>query len=128
MQTFPKKLFFLFVVFIILAIVVLVNKNNASHKTIVHQTIAPLPTTDEAFGIYNPPKIAKKDVSTIFMVGDSMTEELGPHGGKLNEFINELYHSTPGHQKIVIDNYAKGSTNLLGLQDWMNQQADVAGE
>ena len=51
-----------------------------------------------------------------------MTEALGPHGGKLNEFINTLYQSTPGHQRIVIDNYAKGSTNLLGLQDAMTQK------
>jgi len=59
------------------------------------------------------------------MVGDSLTETLGPHGGKINEFINTLFQSTPGHQRIVIDNYAKGSTNILGLQEAMTQKTPV---
>lgn len=82
---------------------------------------------DEPFGTYISPKIPKKDVYIIFMVGDSMTEVLGPHGGKLNEFINTLYQSTPGHQRIVIDNYAKGSTNILGLRNAMTQKT-IAGD
>lgn len=75
--------------------------------------------------MYTLPSIPKRDVYIIFMVGDSMTEALGPHGGKLNEFINTLFQSTPGHQRIVIDNYAKGATNILGLQDVMNTKLVV---
>jgi len=44
-----------------------------------------------------------------------MTEVLGVHGGKVSEDLNLLFQSTPGHQKILIDNYAKGSTNILGI-------------
>ena len=88
-------------------------------------TPTPTPKKDEPFGMYALPSIPKKDVYIIFMVGDSMTEALGPHGGKLNEFINTLYQSTPGHQRVVIDNYAKGSTNILGLQNVMTQKLVV---
>jgi len=54
-----------------------------------------------------------------------MTEVLGPHGGKLNEDINTLYQSSPDHQRVVIDNYAKGSTNILGLQQAMTEKTIV---
>ncbi len=96
-------------------------------EIVIHKLPTPTPTPKEdgPFGLYTSPKIPKKDVSIIFMVGDSMTEELGPHGGKLNEFINTLYKSTPGHQRIVIDNYAKGSTNILGVQEMMKQKLVV---
>ena len=89
---------------------------------IVQESPSPTPKKDEPFGTYTLPSIPKKDVYTIFMVGDSMTEELGPYGGKFNEFINTLYKSTPGHERVVIDNYAKGSTNILGLHDAITQK------
>jgi len=98
------------------------QNNNIAQKTPIAT-----PKKDEPFGIYTSPKIPKKDVYIIFMVGDSMTESLGPHGGKLNEFINALYQSTPGHQRIVIDNYAKGSTNILGLSEAMTQKT-ISGD
>ncbi len=88
--------------------------------------ISPLTTgnkvKDEPFVTYTPPQIPKKDVYIIFMVGDSMTEALGPYGSKVNETLNKLYGSTPGNQRIVIDNYATGSTNLIGLHDAMRQK------
>jgi lysophospholipase L1-like esterase len=103
------------------------NKPHVPGKAtnVVQSIPTPSPKIDIPFGTYTPPHIPKKEVSGIFMVGDSMTEVLGPHGGKLNEYINTLYQSTPGHQRIVIDNYAKGSTNLLGLQDVMKQKLVV---
>lgn len=100
-------------------------KKTETSKISIQNSPTPTPTKDEPFGTYTPPTIPQKNVYTIFMVGDSMTEVLGPHGGKLNEFINTLYQSTPGNQRIVIDNYAKGSTNLLGLQKAMTQKTTV---
>jgi|SRR6185369_2773044 len=91
------------------------NKN----ETPPHITPTPTPEKDVPFGIYTPPRIPKKETYIIFMVGDSMTEILGEFGGQINETLNRLYNSTPGHQHIVIDNYATGSTNLLGLQEAM---------
>jgi lysophospholipase L1-like esterase len=102
-------------------------KNNSVTSKPNRINVQKSPKKDEPFGTYTLPKIPKKDVYTIFMVGDSMTEALGPHGGKLNEFINTLYQSTPGHQRIVIDNYAKGSTNILGLHDAMTQKT-ISGD
>lgn len=96
-----------------------------TEKTAVQPSATPTPKKDGPFGTYTPPKIPKKNVYSIVMVGDSMTEALGPHGGKMNEFINVLYQSTPGNQRIVIDNYAK-SASILGLPDTMRQKMVVA--
>lgn len=101
------------------------NKQNGTQRINLQHVPKPTSKEDEPFGTYSPPTIPKKEVYTIFLVGDSMTEVLGPHGGKLNEIINTLYQSTPGHQRIVIDNYAKGSTNLLGLADTLTQKITV---
>jgi lysophospholipase L1-like esterase len=121
---------FILVLILVIAGVIAIRNTSVTpkpSKVIVPKSSTPTPKKDEPFGIYNAPKIPRKDVSIIFMVGDSMTEALGPHGGKLNEFINTLYKSTPGHQRIVIDNYAKGSTNILGLPDAMNQKT-ISGD
>jgi lysophospholipase L1-like esterase len=129
-----KYLFFAFLILLVAGSFLLflgVQKNTPGLQAATQKspTSTPMPTPtpkkDGPFGKYESPKIPKKDVSIIFMVGDSMTEALGPHGGKLNEFINTLYKSTPGHQRIVIDNYAKGSTNILGLQEAMKQKMVV---
>lgn len=104
-----------------------INTSPKSNSNIAQKASTPTPKKNEPFGTYTSPKILKKDVYSIVMVGDSMTEALGPHGGKLNEFINTLYQSTPGHQRIVIDNYAKGSTNILGLEEALMQKT-VSGD
>lgn len=87
----------------------------------IHQ-ISPstTPTSQESTsGVYIPPKIINKPVYKIVMVGDSMTAALGIYGGKLSEYLNTQYKSTPGHQRIIIDNYAIGSTNILDLHKQM---------
>ncbi|HYM65128.1 MAG TPA: SGNH/GDSL hydrolase family protein [Candidatus Sulfotelmatobacter sp.] len=103
------------------------NTTTKSNNIVDQKTYTQTRKNDAPFGLYTSPKIPKKDVYSIVMVGDSMTEALGPHGGKLNEFINTLYQSTPGHQRIVIDNYAKGSTNILGLEEAMMKKT-VSGD
>lgn len=67
------------------------------------------------FRTYTPPKIGKKNTYTIFMIGDSMTHALGPHGGTFSQFINGLYQKDG--IGILIDNYAVGSTNILSVND-----------
>jgi lysophospholipase L1-like esterase len=71
--------------------------------------------TDKPFETYIAPKIHTKSYYKIAMFGDSMTQELGIYGGHLNDFLNKKFGSTPGNQKIVIYNYAIGSTNVLDL-------------
>ncbi len=87
-----------------------------SKATIRHITPSLPPPTDHPFGKYTVPKIPNKDAYRIAMVGDSMTAAMGIFGGKLSEYLNTLYQSTPGHQRIIVDNYAVGSTNILDLQ------------
>lgn len=126
----PKKRLSSKIVFLVALLLILIGLitlfGTKTEKTIktqpVSQTSSRPTLKDRAFNRYTLPKIQKKDVYILFMVGDSMTETLGPYGGKVTEFMNNLYHSTPGHQRIVIDNYAKGSTNLLGLHDTMKQK------
>jgi lysophospholipase L1-like esterase len=115
--------------FLILGGITLVEVKNfltdSQKKVAVENSPTPTIKKEKPFETYTYPQIERKDVYTIFMVGDSMTELLGPHGGKLSEFLNTLYQSTPGNQRIVIDNYATGSTNLLGLKDAMNQSKSI---
>lgn len=72
------------------------------------------------FRTYTSPKIEKKSTYTIFMIGDSMTLALGPHGGTFNKFINELYKKDNIY--ILIDNYAQGSTNILSVGDQLTKK------
>jgi lysophospholipase L1-like esterase len=83
---------------------------------------APIPseTKDEPFTAYTAPVLSAKETYFIVMVGDSMTHALGPRGGTFSEFINALYK--PLGKGVVIDNYAAGSTNLLGLPEAMNKE------
>src|SRR5260221_2040098 len=82
-------------------------------------TLSPSPTIEVPFGMYKSPQIPQKTYYRIAMLGDSMTAALGPHGGRLSEILNTLYQSTPGAQRILIDNYAQGATNILSLKSQM---------
>lgn len=114
-----------YIILLTILLLVLIGITTASFRT-KNKQVTPQPIVhDESFGIYTPPHIPKKDIYSIVMVGDSMTEALGPHGGKLSELLNTLYQSKPGNQRIVIDNYATGSTNLLGLQEAMRQKKSL---
>ncbi len=83
--------------------------------------VTPSPTP---FDIYRVPTIRKKDYYRIVMVGDSQTQAFGLHGGKISEYANTLFESTPGHQKILIDNYAKGGTNITQINSQMTTQGE----
>ncbi|MEX2028582.1 MAG: SGNH/GDSL hydrolase family protein [Candidatus Curtissbacteria bacterium] len=83
------------------------------------EAVTPSPTPF-VFSTYTPPALNRKDVYTVFMIGDSMTLALGPHGGTFNQFINELYKKDNIY--ILIDNYAKGSTNILSVNDQLTQK------
>ncbi len=79
------------------------------------------PSPPFVFKTYTAPKINKKSVYTIFMIGDSMTLALGPHGGTFSEFINNSLYKKDNIY-ILIDNYAKGSTNILSVNDQLTQK------
>lgn len=58
-----------------------------------------------------------RDAYTIIMVGDSMTEALGPNADKLREYLKVHYPD----KVFGIFNLAEGSTNLLSLQEKLDQ-------
>jgi lysophospholipase L1-like esterase len=89
-------------------------------STIVAAPVPSEPEKEKPFTSYSSPEIKPKEAYFIVMVGDSMTHALGPRGGTFSEFINELYK--PLGKGVIIDNYAAGSTNILGLPEAMNKQ------
>jgi len=60
------------------------------NKSITIPSIKPSPTPF-VFKTYAVPVIKKKQVYKIVMIGDSLTEALGPHGGGLSDYMNLLY-------------------------------------
>lgn len=81
--------------------------------------IAPLPTpapTPYRFTQFTVPTIPKKDHYTIFFVGDSMTEGLGPHPSRFSDLINAAYPNT----SFITDNYSVGGHNVTTLPDLLN--------
>jgi len=85
---------------------------------VVTNSPPPTPQNDLSLRKYVAPKIEKKREYSIFMIGDSMTHALGPHGGPFYEKINALYKSS--NHGVVIDNYAVGATNILSVDKAMN--------
>lgn len=82
-----------------------------------HPTPSPSPFE---FVTYTKPNIEKKQEYSIVMIGDSMTHALGPRGGTFNSFINDLYK--PHNAGISIDNYAKGASNILQVNDQLEKE------
>lgn len=109
-------------ILIIVPILLLGMKGQIPKSSLVAvQTPTPTPKKDKLFISYTAPSIATKSAYTIFLVGDSMTHALGPHGGTFNGYANDLYK--PHNQGILIDNYASGSTNILTLKEAMTTKA-----
>jgi lysophospholipase L1-like esterase len=106
------------VTFVAFLFTVLQGKNESVQNAIHVRSPIPSPSpTAVPFQTYTSPVLSEKSEYTIVMVGDSMTHALGPHGGTLNEFLNDLYR--PHNKGIVIDNYASGSTSVLTIHDAM---------
>lgn len=70
---------------------------------------------EKPFTTYTPPKISIKPTYKLFLLGDSMTYALGPHGGQFNTSINSLYKQN--NKFVDIYNYARASTNVLSLDE-----------
>ncbi len=71
-------------------------------------TPTPSPTP---FGRYTVPIIPARDHYAIFLVGDSMTDALGPHPSQLSLRMNQRYPE----KSFIIDNYSLGAQNVLNL-------------
>ncbi len=108
-----------FLVFSAFAVYLISSKTSAQKLTGYFQNRAPSPTPF-VFRSYTPPKIEKKNAYTIFMIGDSMTHALGPHGGTFNQFINDLYKKNG--ISILVDNYAHAAVNILSVGDELTKK------
>jgi len=96
------------------------------NKSITIPSIKPSPTPF-VFKTYAVPVIKKKQVYKIVMIGDSLTEALGPHGGGLSDYMNLLYkESEQSPQRIIINNYAK-SSSILAVNDELIQRVSING-
>lgn len=74
----------------------------------------PLPTpapTPYVFDQYRLPRVAPQEDYRIFLVGDSMTDALGPHPSRLSDRLNSAYPTA----QFVIDNYSEGGQNVTAL-------------
>ena len=125
---------YVILIFILLLLVVFLFLYNFRKDYQLHQLQkaaipTAIPTTDPSqirITTYNPPKILRKQVYKISMVGDSMTAILGPHGGILSEYMNSLYKSPEDKvQHIIIDNYAK-SSNIQAVDSQLEQKTTIS--
>ena len=65
-----------------------------------------------------------RDAYTIVMVGDSMTETLGPNTDKLRQYLKIHYPN----KVFGIYNLAKGSTNITSLQELLDKDIIASRE
>lgn len=127
----PHFALYLLIAFLIVVPILFFAISSKYHPSISKISITQKPPTPPTptpfvFKSYTPPKIAKKQVYKIVMIGDSMTAALGPHGGGLSEYMNSLYKKTPQDpQRIIIDNYAK-SSNILAVNDQLTKKTTVS--
>lgn len=121
---------YIFVICLLLAIgiasaaLIKTNKNQNLDKDATRTSdLGPVPTPSPSpfkFTSYSRPNIQKKQEYSIAMIGDSMAHALGPRGGTFNTFINDLYK--PHNIGISIDNYARGSNNILQVSEQLERE------
>jgi len=85
--------------------------------------LSPSPTPF-IFQRYSTPTLEKNRGVHIFLVGDSMTDGMGPHPFILSQKLNEAYPDTG----FVIDNYSKGSRNLEELEKLLTTDSVIDGK
>ena|SRR3989344_2013522 len=73
------------------------------------------------FESYTAPVTQSHEEYTVILTGDSMTNVLGPNAQMLNNYLEKLY---PGN-KFGIFNYGLGGTNILSLQDRLEDKTFV---
>jgi lysophospholipase L1-like esterase len=116
MGKFDRKSLIVFTIITAIAIGIALLRTNPN--TIQKVTIpTPTPTPEPPFTTYAPPKLEDKHVYKILLVGDSMTHALGPHGGRLIDWLQAKFTG----KGFLVDNYAY-STNALTLPSFLNNE------
>lgn len=109
MPAYQRRLIFFSVVAVIIGM--LASRTNPN---LLKKLPTPSPTPEPPFTTYSPPKLPDMKVYKIVLVGDSMTHALGPHGGRLLDWLQEKFKG----KGFIIDNYSY-STNILSLPDFL---------
>lgn len=87
-------------------------------------TTLPTPTpTPSVIAHYNPPTLPQKEAYTIILVGDSMTQALGPNSDQLRLKLAELYPNNI----FGIFNYGYSATNILSVNDRLTKETTFNG-
>lgn len=123
-----KKILISFPILLVLGTIFFISSNRptekAAEKERIIPTITPSPTPF-MFTTYTPPKIERKEVYKIAMIGDSMTAALGPHGGGMSEYLESIYkESGSTNQRIIIDNYAV-SSSILAVDNQITKEFSI---
>src|SRR5438552_2869006 len=114
MDKFDKRSFVIFAIIATAALAITLFRQN---PFILPKAPMPTPTPEPPFTTYVPPKIEDKHVYKILLVGDSMTHALGPHGGRLIDWLQAKFTG----KGFLVDNYAY-STNALTLPKFLNEE------
>ncbi|QQG43587.1 MAG: SGNH/GDSL hydrolase family protein [Candidatus Daviesbacteria bacterium] len=80
----------------------------------------PLHLVKKTFNIHT---VTPKNSYTIVLVGDSMTDYLGPTADILKNYLKEYYPN----KKIEVKNFSVGSTNILTLPDRLQNLTNFNG-
>jgi len=108
----PYLFFFLFVLIVICI------------RFATPKSLPPTPKILKTIEHYEPPTIAPAPAYTLIFIGDSMTESLGENFDALRPMLKQYYPN----KDFGIFNYGFGSTNLLSVDDRLNQETTYQGK
>lgn len=111
---------------ILLSIVVfiVIGINNTPPKSKLLSTPVPTVKVYKLIDQYLPPKIATASSYTLIFLGDSMTEALGENFDFLRQNLTKYYPK----KVFGLFNYGFGSTNILSIQDRLNNRTTYLGK
>src|SRR5690349_15366394 len=109
-------LLFLLCIAILIVFFLSIHKRNTVINASPTPTSIPTPTPTP-FTHYQIRKLENKYVYNVVLVGDSMTHALGPHGGRLLDYLQAKFVG----KGFIIDNYAY-STNITSLPNFLTQE------
>lgn len=128
---YMRKLILIAILFTALLDVFLFTRR-ASEVTIPGPSVQVLETIQISkpeipFTTYNAPKLPKQTAYRVFLLGDSMTEALGPYTDRLREVVKEKYKDID----LIIENHSAPSSNIESIQERLlakSRQSNVTFE
>lgn len=100
-------------------------------KEVEKSNLPPLKSSPSPKPIVIPTSVKPSDAYTIILVGDSLTQYLGDNTPALRKYLKTYYsdeNATPKGKVFGIFNYGFGSTNILSLQDVLENETSFMGQ